>query len=138
VGAIDQDGYVRLVDRTKDLIKSGGEWISSVDLENALMAHPGVSEATVIAVPHEKWLERPLAFVVPANRARPPSSDELREYLAGRFAKWWLPDDFVLLDEVPKTGVGKFDKKKLRKEYGPAGNRNPEFLTEEEANCRKA
>jgi len=117
MGTIDPEGYVRLVDRTKDLIKSGGEWISSLDLENALMAHPGVSEATVIAVPHEKWLERPLAFVVPADPFHRPSKDELREYLAGRFAKWWLPDDYVFLDEIPKTGVGKFDKKRLRQHY---------------------
>lgn len=117
VGTIDPDGYVRLMDRTKDLVKSGGEWISSVDLENALMAHPGVAEAVVVGVPHEKWLERPLACVVPADRHRPPSSDELRAFLTERFAKWWVPDDFVYLEEIPKTGVGKFDKKRLRQEF---------------------
>ncbi|MEW6474275.1 MAG: long-chain fatty acid--CoA ligase [Actinomycetota bacterium] len=123
VGTIDPDGYVRLVDRTKDLIKSGGEWISSVDLENALMAHPGIAEATVIAVPHEKWLERPLACIVAADPEHPPAKEELREFLAGRFAKWWLPDDYVFLPEIPKTGVGKFDKKHLRRQW--AGGHGP-------------
>jgi fatty-acyl-CoA synthase len=121
VGTIDPDGYVRLVDRTKDLVKSGGEWISSVDLENALMAHPGIAEATVIAIPHEKWLERPLACVVPADPRHPPEKDDLWAFLAERFAKWWLPDDFVFLEEIPKTGVGKFDKKQLRRQF--AGHR---------------
>lgn len=123
VGTIDPDGYVRLVDRTKDLIKSGGEWISSVDLENALMAHPGIAEATVIAVPHDKWLERPLACAVAADPEHPPAKEELREFLAGRFPKWWLPDDYVFLPEIPKTGVGKFDKKQLRRQW--AGSHGP-------------
>jgi fatty-acyl-CoA synthase len=117
VGTVDPDGYVRLVDRTKDLIKSGGEWISSVDLENALMAHPGIAEATVVAVHHEKWLERPLACVVPVDRELPPAEEELRAFLAERFPKWWLPDEFVYLEEIPKTGVGKFDKKQLRRQF---------------------
>jgi fatty-acyl-CoA synthase len=118
VGSIDRDGYVRLIDRTKDLVKSGGEWISTVDLENGLMAHPQVVEATVIGIPHEKWLERPLAFVVPVDQSNPPAKDELRSFLAERFAKWWIPDDFLFIDVLPKTGVGKFDKKRLRQEYG--------------------
>lgn len=114
VGVIDPDGYVQLTDRSKDLIKSGGEWISSVELENALMAHPAVVEASVVAVPHDKWLERPLACVV--TRV-PVSAAELTEYLAERFAKWWIPDEFVVLDAIPKTGVGKFDKKVLRAQF---------------------
>lgn len=114
VGTINPDGYVRLVDRTKDLIKSGGEWISSVDLENALMAHPLVVEAAVIATPHPKWLERPLAYVVPKNMEAPPSHEDLTAFLAARFPRWWLPDEYIFIDELPKTGVGKFDKKRLR------------------------
>jgi fatty-acyl-CoA synthase len=116
VVAIDPEGYVKIVDRTKDLIKSGGEWISSVDLENALMGHPAVKEAAVVAVPHPKWGERPLAVVVlrEGQRATP---DELREFLAPRFAKWWLPDAFVFAEEIPKTSAGKFQKAKLREQY---------------------
>ena len=114
IAAVDADGVMRLVDRAKDLIKSGGEWISSVDLENALMAHPGINEATVIGMPHEKWLERPVAFLTAAG-AHPPSADTLREYLEGAgFARWWLPDRFVFVADIPKTGVGKFNKRLLR------------------------
>ncbi len=93
------------------MIKSGGEWISSVDLESALMAHPGVVEAAVIALPHERWSERPLACVVAGEEVGP---EELREFIAPKVAKWWLPDDFAYLEEIPKTSVGKFDKKALR------------------------
>jgi len=116
VVTIDPEGYVKIVDRTKDLIKSGGEWISSVDLENALMGHPAVKEAAVVAVPHPKWGERPLAVVVlrEGQRATP---EELREFLAPRFAKWWLPDAFVFAEEIPKTSAGKFQKAKLREQY---------------------
>lgn len=117
VGTINPDGYAQLVDRTKDLIKSGGEWISSVDLENALMAHPQVVEAAVIATPHPRWLERPLAYVVPKRMEAPPSSEDLTAFLAARFPKWWLPDEYIFLDELPKTGVGKFDKKRLRSQW---------------------
>jgi len=113
VAAVDQYGSIRLVDRTKDLIKSGGEWVSSVDLENQIMAHPSVAEAAVIGVPHPKWQERPLACVVPKPGAQ-LTRDELLEFLAPRVAKWWLPDDVVFIDEVPKTSVGKFSKKDLR------------------------
>ena len=114
IAAIDADGVMRLVDRAKDLIKSGGEWISSVDLENALMAHAAVNEATVIGMPHEKWLERPVAFLTASGAAR-PSEDSLREHLsAAGFARWWLPDRFLFVDEIPKTGVGKFNKRLLR------------------------
>ena len=113
VGAIDRYGNIRLSDRTKDLVKSGGEWISSVELENHLMAHPAVAEAAVIGVPHPRWQERPLAAVVlkPGESA---TREELLEFLAPRVAKWWLPDDVVFIDEVPKTSVGKFSKKDLR------------------------
>ena len=110
VGTLDAEGWMRITDRAKDVIKSGGEWISSVDLESALMAHPAVAEAAVIGRPDERWGERPLACVVAAA----VSPDELREHLAPRVAKWWLPDDFAYLEEIPKTSVGKFDKKALR------------------------
>ena len=116
VGAIDQHGNIRLSDRTKDLVKSGGEWISSVELENHLMAHPAVAEAAVIAVPHPKWQERPLATVVLKPDAS-ATKEELLEFLTPRVAKWWLPDDVVFIDEVPKTSVGKFSKKDLRARF---------------------
>lgn len=111
------DGYIKITDRTKDLIKSGGEWISSVELENALMSHPKVFEAAVIAIPHEKWLERPLACVV----LKPEYQDsitksELLEDLRSQFHKTWIPDDVVFLNEIPKTSVGKFMKVKLRED----------------------
>ncbi|MGB9802286.1 long-chain fatty acid--CoA ligase, partial [Desulfofundulus sp.] len=115
---VDEEGYVQVVDRTKDLIKSGGEWISSVDLENHLMGHPAVAEAAVIAIPHEKWQERPLACVVLKPEARGKvSKEELKEFLQGKVARWWLPDDIVFIDEIPKTSVGKFSKRVLRQLY---------------------
>ncbi len=101
---------MRITDRAKDVIKSGGEWISSVDLESALMAHPAVLEAAVIARPDERWSERPLACVVAAG----VEPAQLREFIAPRVAKWWLPEEFAFLEEIPKTSVGKFDKKALR------------------------
>ena len=114
---ISPDGYLRLVDRTKDLVKSGGEWISSVELENLIMAHPAVAEAAVIAAHHPKWMERPLACVVvkPGADARPRGAAGL----PGRASRqpWQLPDDVVFIDEVPKTSVGKFSKKTLREKY---------------------
>jgi fatty-acyl-CoA synthase len=113
IASIDERGYVRISDRSKDVIKSGGEWISSVELEQALMAHDGVAEAAVIARPDDKWGERPLACVVCAEGAS-VGPDELRSYLADRVVKWWIPDTFAFIDEVPKTSVGKFDKKVLR------------------------
>jgi len=116
VGAIDRHGNIRLSDRTKDLVKSGGEWISSVELENHLMAHPAVAEAAVIGVPHPKWQERPLATVVLKPDAS-ATKEELLEFLTPRVAKWWLPDDVVFIDEVPKTSVGKFSKKDLRARF---------------------
>jgi len=118
IATIDPEGYVKIVDRAKDLIKSGGEWISSVDLENAIMAHPKVREATVIAVSHPKWQERPLAVVVPVEEYKGKvTKEEIIEFLRPKFAKWWLPDDVVFVDEIPKTSVGKFDKKVLREKY---------------------
>jgi fatty-acyl-CoA synthase len=114
IAAIDSHGAIRITDRAKDVIKSGGEWISSVDLEGALMAHPDVLEAAVIAKPDERWQERPLACVVRTEGAD-VSAEDLREHLTSRVAKWWLPDEFAFIDEVPKTSVGKFDKKVLRK-----------------------
>ena len=116
VAAIDEYGYVRLSDRTKDLIKSGGEWISSVDLENAIMAHPAVAEAAVIAVSHPKWAERPLACVVlkPGQSLTPAA---LRDFLSPRFARWQLPDAVEFIDAIPRTSTGKFWKAKLRERY---------------------
>lgn len=116
VGTMTPDGYLTITDRTKDLVKSGGEWISTVALEGALMAHAQVLEAAVIAVPDEKWSERPLAVVV-RTAGEPVSSDALRAHLAESFAKFEIPDRFVFVDELPKTSVGKFDKKVLRGRY---------------------
>jgi fatty-acyl-CoA synthase len=114
VASIDRDGFIRISDRAKDVIKSGGEWISSVELEVEIMAHPAVAEAAVIAKPDERWQERPLACVVLENDAD-VGAEELREHLKDRVAKWWIPDEFAFIDEVPKTSVGKFDKKVLRR-----------------------
>ncbi|MCG7580692.1 long-chain-fatty-acid--CoA ligase [Mycolicibacterium sp. OfavD-34-C] len=116
IATIDADGYLQLVDRTKDVIKSGGEWVSSIDLENAAMGHPDVAEAAVIAVPHPKWQERPLLLVV-AREGRSPSREDILEHLAGQVAKWWLPDDVVFLDELPHTATGKVLKLELRKQF---------------------
>jgi len=113
---IHPDGYVEIQDRAKDLVKSGGEWISTVALENALMGHPAVAEAAVIAVPDEKWAERPLAVVVLREGAG-ATDDELREFLAPSFAKWWLPERFEFVEEIPKTAVGKFRKTALREQF---------------------
>ena len=115
IAAVDREGSVQITDRSKDVIKSGGEWISSVELENEVMAHPDVVEAAVIAKPDERWAERPLCCVVLREGAQ-TSADELVEHLRGRVAKWWLPDEFAFIEEVPKTSVGKFDKKVLRGE----------------------
>jgi fatty-acyl-CoA synthase len=112
--AVDERGCIRICDRSKDLIKSGGEWISSVDLENALMAHGAVVEAAVIAVPDDRWGERPLACVALAEGAGVSPAD-LRTHLSSGLARWQVPDAFAFIDEVPKTSVGKFDKKVLRR-----------------------
>ena len=116
VATIDPEGYIKITDRTKDLIKSGGEWISSVDLENALMAHPSVKEAAVIAIPHPKWQERPLAVVVP-KEANHATAEELKTFLAANFAQWQLPDAIVFTESIPRTSTGKFLKSKLREQF---------------------
>src|SRR6266567_1296245 len=124
VVTIDSRGYVEIQDRSKDLIKSGGEWISSVALENALMGHPAVAEAAVIAVPHARWQERPLAVVLfkPGQTA---TADELRAFLAPSFAKWWLPDSFEFVTEIPKSAAGKFRKTALRERFATAREVTP-------------
>ena len=119
VGTVDKKGYIQITDRAKDVIKSGGEWISTVELENTLMGHRDVMEAAVIGIPDEKWDERPLACVV----IRPGSNltvEQLRDYLKDRVAKWWIPEKWAFISQVPKTSVGKFDKKVLRaqREHG--------------------
>jgi fatty-acyl-CoA synthase len=116
VAEMTDEHFIRLVDRTKDLVKSGGEWISSVELEGHVMAHPDVVEAAVIAVPDERWSERPCACVVLKEGAE-LDADGLRDFLKDRVAKWWLPDRVEFIDEVPKTSVGKFDKKVLRRQF---------------------
>ena len=117
VSTIDADGFMEITDRTKDLIKSGGEWISSVALESALMAHPKIKEAAVIAIPDEKWSERPLATIVLADTDNPVSDEELKAFLAKDFANYQIPEQYVTIKAVPKTSVGKFDKKEIRKLY---------------------
>jgi fatty-acyl-CoA synthase len=121
IATIDPSGYVKIADRIKDLIKSGGEWISSIDLENALASHPKVAEAAVIAIPHSKWGERPLAIIVP-QRGQTVTASELRAHLAPRVARFWIPDSFVFVTEMPRTSTGKVLKSTLRERYrdGPA------------------
>jgi len=116
VATLDPDGYMQITDRHKDVIKSGGEWISSIDLENEAMSHPKVAEAAVIALPHPKWSERPLLVVVP-RAGDPPSRDELLRHLEERVARWWLPDDVVFVDELPHTATGKVSKRTLRDRF---------------------
>jgi fatty-acyl-CoA synthase len=116
VATIDRDGFMRITDRSKDLIKSGCEWISSIDIENVAVAHPAVAEAACIACAHPKWTERPLLVVV----KRPNSDvtqDELRGFYEGKVAKWWIPDDVVFVDELPHTATGKLHKLKLREQF---------------------
>jgi fatty-acyl-CoA synthase len=118
VATIDREGYIQIMDRTKDLVKSGGEWIASVDLENAIMAHPKVMEAAVIAVFHPKWQERPLACIVPKpEHAATLTKEEILEFLSARVVKWWLPDEIEFIEAVPKTSVGKFNKRALREQF---------------------
>jgi fatty-acyl-CoA synthase len=118
IGTIDQRGYFQITDRSKDVIKSGGEWISSVELENLLAASPDVVEAAVIGIPDEKWTERPLACVVTRGAVDPAS---LAQFLDGKVATWQVPENWAFIDEVPKTSVGKFDKKVLRARYADGG-----------------
>ena len=110
---ITPEGYVRITDRAKDLIKSGGEWISSVDLENQLMAHPAVAEAAVVGARHDRWQERPVALVVPREGSE-ATEEELLDFLRPHVVAWWVPDRVIFIDAIPKTGTGKFDKKVLR------------------------
>lgn len=117
IATYDEWGYLDIVDRTKDVIKSGGEWISSVELENELMGHEAIAEASVIGVDHEKWQERPLACVV-LKEGADVSADELEAHLAERFPSWWLPDRYEFLEAIPQTSTGKFDKMRLREQYG--------------------
>jgi fatty-acyl-CoA synthase len=116
VVSIDPNGYLKIADRTKDLIKSGGEWISSVDLENALVGHPKVREAAVIAVAHPKWAERPLALIV-LREGITATEDEFREFLSQKFAKWQIPDRFVFVDDLPHTSTGKLQKLTMRERF---------------------
>ena len=116
VATLDPDGYMQITDRSKDVIKSGGEWISSIDLENEAVGHPAVAEAAVIGIPHPKWQERPLLIVVKKKGAE-VTRDELLAYLAPRIAKWWMPDDVAFVDELPHTATGKLLKTKLRQQF---------------------
>ncbi len=116
VGNIDARGFIQITDRSKDVIKSGGEWISSVELETLLVGHPAVADAAVVGVPDERWAERPLAAVV-LKQGASATPEELREFLAPKVARWWLPERWVFVDELPKTSVGKLDKKVIRAEY---------------------
>jgi fatty-acyl-CoA synthase len=121
VVTMSADGFMTITDRTKDLVKSGGEWISTVELENAIISHPKVLEAAVIAVPDAQWSERPLAAVVTMPDSGGLTAEELTEFLEPQFAKFWLPERYVFIDEIPKTSVGKFDKKTLRKRHAEGG-----------------
>jgi fatty-acyl-CoA synthase len=121
VGALDAEGYLKITDRLKDVIKSGGEWISSVDMENEIMSHPDVLEAAVVGVAHPKWQERPLALVILREDVIGKISDEdIRAHLSKTFAKWQLPDKVLFVDQIPKTSVGKIDKKVIRAEHKEA------------------
>jgi fatty-acyl-CoA synthase len=116
VATIDPDGYMQITDRAKDVIKSGGEWISSIDIENLAVGHPDVAEAAVIGVAHPKWDERPLLVVVP-KEGKTPTPDDVLGFLQGRVAKWWMPDDMQLVKEIPHTATGKINKLKLRETF---------------------
>jgi len=117
VATIDETGNMQITDRSKDVIKSGGEWISSIDLENAAMGHPEIAEAAVIGVAHPKWEERPLLIVVPKDAAHPPSTESVLQFLSDKVAKWWLPDDMALVSEIPHTATGKINKLGLRQQF---------------------
>jgi acyl-CoA synthetase (AMP-forming)/AMP-acid ligase II len=117
IATIDADGYMQITDRAKDLVKSGGEWISSISLENAALGHPSVAEAAVIAIAHPKWQERPLMIVVKKPDCE-ITKQQLLKYLSDKVAKWWLPDDIVFVAEIPHTATGKIQKMKLRERFG--------------------
>ena len=116
MAAIDKYGYVAITDRVKDVIKSGGEWISSIEVENAAMAHPDVQEAAVIGVPNPKWTERTLLIVI-SREGVEPDSDSILQSLQGKIAKWWIPEDCVFVSEIPHTATGKISKKELRQQF---------------------
>ncbi|HUD96929.1 MAG TPA: long-chain fatty acid--CoA ligase, partial [Woeseiaceae bacterium] len=123
VATIDPEGFLQITDRTKDVIKSGGEWISSIEIENMAVGHPAVAEAAVIGVSHEKWSERPLLIVVKAEGGE-LSKEEMLAWFDGKIASWWLPDDVVFVDEIPHTATGKIRKTELRKQF--SGYRLPD------------
>ena len=116
ISVIDEDGYMTIKDRAKDVIKSGGEWISSIDLENAAVGHPEVAEACVVGIPHPKWDERPILFIV-TNSGEPIEKQSILDFLASKVAKWWLPDEIVFLKDLPHGATGKLQKFELRDEY---------------------
>jgi fatty-acyl-CoA synthase len=116
VATMDRHGFMQITDRSKDVIKSGGEWISSIDLENLAVGHPDVAEAAVIGVAHPKWDERPLLIVIP-KKDRKPSKDDILKFMQGKIAKWWMPDDVVFVDEIPHTATGKIQKITLREQF---------------------
>jgi acyl-CoA synthetase (AMP-forming)/AMP-acid ligase II len=116
IATIDPMGYMHITDRDKDVIKSGGEWISSIDVENVAVGCPGIAEAAVIGLPHPKWSERPLLIVVRAKEAD-VTKDQILAYLDGKIAKWWMPDDVVFVEEIPHTATGKISKLELRKRF---------------------
>ena len=116
VARIDPDGFLLIVDRTKDVIKSGGEWISSIDLENAAIGHPAIQECAVIAAAHPKWSERPLLIAV-LKEGQTATAEQIRSFLADKVAKWWLPDDVLFVDELPHTATGKLSKLQLREQF---------------------
>ena len=117
VATLDPDGYMQITDRSKDVIKSGGEWISSIDLENTAVAHPAIAEAAVIGVAHPKWDERPLLIVVKKD-GHEVTREQLLDFMRDKIAKWWLPDAVEFADEIPRTSAGKFKKMDLREKYG--------------------
>ena len=117
VSRIDPDGFLYIVDRSKDVIKSGGEWISSIDLENAALGHPAIRECAVIAASHPKWGERPLLIAVLEN-GKTATAEDVRDYLSDKVAKWWLPDDVIFTEELPHTATGKLSKLQLRERFG--------------------
>ena len=119
IGMIDPNGYMNIVDRAKDVIKSGGEWISSIDLENAAIGHPSIAECAVIGVPHPKWDERPLLLAI-AKEGVEVSKQDILDYLSDKVVKWWLPDDVIFVTELPHTATGKLLKMKLREIYQEA------------------
>ena len=116
VASINEHGYVRITDRSKDVIKSGGEWISSIDVENVAVGHPDVAEAAVIGMPHPKWDERPLLIIV-KKQGRDPKPADILKFLDGKIAKWWMPDDVQFVDELPHTATGKIHKLTLRETF---------------------